>query len=831
MHTLPPEFAPHPPFSTPPQVLQSKPQLAAFAGFHGTTSPLHRASQAGHLSTCIAIVELIKLKIAATEESAGPNKHKSSTVRRWKSLLRTVLDQRTHRGQTPLMLACERGHTEVTAYLLAQGADPLIVDMMHARTPLHFAAIGGHAGCVKVLCADATTVVIDGHPRPLRDVITHDLSVQSAKFIDQRSIGGLTALHFAAVSGDLDTMQALLRAGASIMVKTDSEAFIGQEYLTPGSTPLHISVIVGSLPLAHALLQAHADMMTVAGGGQRDERRRRPWEGHSRSDIRSMRNASRKLPYHLARDRGWTQMMHLVDPRVPADAALDAARDTDHGIGPKNLATICSIVLQQSLLQWLDQRATEIEVEREDEQRREAAEAAADAGVTLTKPPTTTSPPLPPPPSPPSHPMSTTTLSSSSDASAGVVVAQAPTTAMPASPFAAFSSSPPPTTTTTLSSTSQQQQHRGQSLPIPTDRRRLHSCPVTPQETTLLGTSIDTDMDIGGHHQHDDNDADGEQQRRPPKQQQQQEPSSAPPVPSVTLESMGSLHAYLGMLSVRRPPPPAPLPAAHHHHHHHRRGTSTSTSMTGTPATQSPVRYTYDRNSRRSGRGGMPRAASAGMLTSLMSYSGGSGGSGSGSSVGMMMTPNNTAILSTTDATPVAPPGVLTTTAASLPPIAPPTAPAAAAAPMETQTSAMRRVLSTLVDRLKSPTTTTQQEAAAGDDHNDAKHPTTTTVTATATAISDDCKSTVCGSTCSADSHSTGGDDSSSSECGVCLDHAVEVAFSGCEHALCLECARNLTKQEKKPPSCPFCRRMVVGFLRVPTGMSSGNSSRYYAGH
>lgn len=52
-------------------------------------------------------------------------------------------------------------------------------------------------------------------------------------------------------------------------------------------------------------------------------------------------------------------------------------------------------------------------------------------------------------------------------------------------------------------------------------------------------------------------------------------------------------------------------------------------------------------------------------------------------------------------------------------------------------------------------------------------------------------------------------------ECGVCLDHGVEVAFAGCEHRLCIECARNLTKQEKKPPSCPFCRRMVVGFVRL----------------
>jgi hypothetical protein len=52
-------------------------------------------------------------------------------------------------------------------------------------------------------------------------------------------------------------------------------------------------------------------------------------------------------------------------------------------------------------------------------------------------------------------------------------------------------------------------------------------------------------------------------------------------------------------------------------------------------------------------------------------------------------------------------------------------------------------------------------------------------------------------------------------ECGVCLDAVVEVAFAACQHKLCLECARNLTRQDKKPPHCPFCRRLVVGFQRV----------------
>jgi hypothetical protein len=52
----------------------------------------------------------------------------------------------------------------------------------------------------------------------------------------------------------------------------------------------------------------------------------------------------------------------------------------------------------------------------------------------------------------------------------------------------------------------------------------------------------------------------------------------------------------------------------------------------------------------------------------------------------------------------------------------------------------------------------------------------------------------------------------------------VEVAFAACHHKLCLECARNLTRQDKKPPHCPFCRRLVVGFQRVSaTGMLIGS--------
>lgn len=676
--------------------------MAAFAGFHGTTTPLHRAAAAGHLSTCIAIVELIKLKIAAAEEAVADGKQRPSTVKRWKSLLKTVLDQQTHRGQTPLLLACEAGHADVTAYLLSEGADPLASDMFHCRTALHFAAMGGHAACVRVLCAESTIVNVDGNPRPLRDVVSTDLQVQTAKYIDQRSVGGLTALHFGAVSGNLETLQVLLQAGASIMVKTDGEAFIGQEYLTPGSTPLHIAVLVGSMPLAHALLQAHANLMTIAGGG-RDERRRRPWEGHSRSDIRSVRNQGRKLPYHLARDRGWTQMMHLVDPRVAVDAALDAARDTDHGIGPKNLATICSIVLQQSLLKWLDQRETEMEVEREEEQQAAARDAAAVAGVTFGRPP-----------QPPDAVAAIKKTPSKAKMSPSKVETIPAAREIPISPFAPMAAQ-----IDLMAENSLERDALNQSPPPTRSLYTTASAPVTPRELSFTDSST-----------------------RPAAPAA---PMSVPAVPTVQLESMGSLHAYVGMLSVRRP-----APSGTRHKRRASLGWGDLASSNGTTNTSSSIEQQAKK--------GMPRASSTGALTR-----------GLGLPPQVSETSFTLSITSGTDQ-------------------------GAAAGPM-------RRVLSTLRDRLRS---SEAEPVATPDDGSDAACP-------GSGESCDDCKSVVCGS-CSDDGS---GNSAKELECGVCLDHVVEVAFSGCEHALCLECARNLTKQEKKPPSCPFCRRMVVGFLKV----------------
>lgn len=143
-----------------------------------TASPLHPPAAAGHLAVCHAIVEPLKQRVAlsAAAAAAGGSK-RSAAAAKWRRLLATVLNQRSHKSLTPLMLACEHGHAAVAAYLLREGADPLAADFVHSRTCLHYAAVGGHADCLLLLCSDGAMVATQDGARPLRDVIVSDMQV------------------------------------------------------------------------------------------------------------------------------------------------------------------------------------------------------------------------------------------------------------------------------------------------------------------------------------------------------------------------------------------------------------------------------------------------------------------------------------------------------------------------------------------------------------------------------------------------------------------------------------------------------------------------------
>lgn len=150
----------------------------------------------------------------------------------------------------------------------------------------------------------------------------------------------------AQVTGNLDAVQALLRAGASIMVKSggctaaepccgcwllhrrvhrfvcqaagmkhvtqlvyhqlrtlrrlplcclshlpavpyvppaDGEAYIGEDYLVPGSTPLHVAVIINNISIVHAILQASSAGLPPACAAMLVQQRQLQMQGAGRA--------------------------------------------------------------------------------------------------------------------------------------------------------------------------------------------------------------------------------------------------------------------------------------------------------------------------------------------------------------------------------------------------------------------------------------------------------------------------------------------------------------------------------------------------------------------
>lgn len=100
------------------------------------------------------------------------------------------IDARNKEGETPLMMAALKGHTEMAKALVAKGADV----NKTGWTPLHYAATGGHL--------DIMSLLLEHHA-----------------FIDAESPNGTTPLMMAAHYGTTAAVKLLLDAGADVQMK------------------------------------------------------------------------------------------------------------------------------------------------------------------------------------------------------------------------------------------------------------------------------------------------------------------------------------------------------------------------------------------------------------------------------------------------------------------------------------------------------------------------------------------------------------------------------------------------------------------------------------
>ncbi|KAL5537774.1 hypothetical protein UlMin_045787 [Ulmus minor] len=226
-------------------LLDCNPCLAKYSTFGGLNSPLHFAAAKGHN-------EIVALLL---DNGADVN-------------------SRNYCGQTALMQACRYGHWEVVQNLLLYRCNVTRADYLSGRTALHFAAVNGHVRCIRLVVADFVpsapyeVLCAQIESERIDDTNARNKNYQSAlsKFVNKAADGGITALHMAALNGYFECVQLLLDLHANVSAVTFHYG-TSMDLIGAGSTPLHYAACGGNLKCCQVLLARRASRMTLNCNG------------------------------------------------------------------------------------------------------------------------------------------------------------------------------------------------------------------------------------------------------------------------------------------------------------------------------------------------------------------------------------------------------------------------------------------------------------------------------------------------------------------------------------------------------------------------------------
>ncbi len=184
-------------------------------------------------------------------------------------------------GATPLFLASTTGDAAMIEKLLKGGADANAPILAHGETALMMAARSGNLDAVKVLLDHGAQVnakenlrgtsaimwaAEQGHADVIKYLAEHGADVKQASAViappRRRGLafappnappgppkGGLTALHFAARQGTMESVRVLVAAGADV-----------NQISADGSSPLLVAVQNGFYPIAQFLMDNKANV-------------------------------------------------------------------------------------------------------------------------------------------------------------------------------------------------------------------------------------------------------------------------------------------------------------------------------------------------------------------------------------------------------------------------------------------------------------------------------------------------------------------------------------------------------------------------------------------
>ncbi|KAL3650483.1 E3 ubiquitin-protein ligase xbat33 [Castilleja foliolosa] len=228
-------------FEEAKMLLDCNPHLAKYSTFGGLNSPLHFASSKGHN-------EIVALLL---ENGADVN-------------------SRNFSGQTPLMQACRYGHWEVVQTLLLYRCNVTKADYLNGRTALHFATVNGHVRCIRLVLTDfvpsAPFESWSAQTIRYKNNSSNDKTNDLFKFVNKAADGGLTALHMASLNGYIDSVQLLLDLGANTSATTFNYGN-SMDLVGAGSTPLHYAACGGNLKCCQILVARGASRLALNCNG------------------------------------------------------------------------------------------------------------------------------------------------------------------------------------------------------------------------------------------------------------------------------------------------------------------------------------------------------------------------------------------------------------------------------------------------------------------------------------------------------------------------------------------------------------------------------------
>jgi ankyrin repeat protein len=242
-----------------------------------------------------------------------------------------TVHSKNEESETPLLLACARGHYDVAKLLIADGAEVMARDS-GGETPLHKAAAEGHLGVIKLLLEKGAEVnaTTDWHTKwtPLHKASlggchqVTKLLLDSGAEINVEDSQQWTPLDRAAFKGHYEVVKVLLDRKAEIHNPKNEFRW----------SPLHDSASGGHLEVVKLLLDKDADMVNATDSLGRTPLYEAACGGHNAvAKVLLARNANvnakdgdGETPLHRAALKGDVQLITLL---LDGGAAIHARND------------------------------------------------------------------------------------------------------------------------------------------------------------------------------------------------------------------------------------------------------------------------------------------------------------------------------------------------------------------------------------------------------------------------------------------------------------------------------------------------------------------------